>query len=451
MNFLLKIVEGPNKGAEVALVEGVSVTLGNADECDIVLADPTMGDAPMKLEATSEEVMLDGEPMEQLRVEVRGSTAFAVGPADSAWGRLTWPQRSEERREADAAGEAASEGEAKAADGKSDGDGKKASPKRRAGCLGCALVFVGLLLVLGALCWIFRERLAPYAEQHAGGAAKWTAAKWNSFWSGASRGGDGLGESASIDEQAAAVPPIEIVMKRHSLSESNRRGRKVLVGNFATRAERLLATAEAYEAQPGVDLDFADSESLMTAVADTLALVGETWLAVKAVTNRVAVLSGTVDDLRRTLEAISADVPKVANVDVAGVVVRQLSIPGAVVPVVEEAAAEEPEPEQEAVAEVKKPEPESAPESASVAIAEAKKPEPPVEKPKPLPAVSVPVVSKVPALPVCGILTTPYPCLVLKDGRRIMEGAPIGDSVVLKIGIDSVMITNSTGRMIWRP
>ena len=106
---------------------------------------------------------------------------------------------------------------------------------------------------------------------------------------------------------------------------------------------------------------------------------------------------------------------------------------------------------QEAVAEVKKPAPESAPESAPAAVAEAKKPGHPVERPKPLPAVSVPVVAKVPALPVCGILTTPYPCLVLKDGRRIMEGAPIGDSVVLKIGVDSVMITNSTGRMIWRP
>ena len=32
MNFLLKIVEGPNKGAEITLVEGVAVTLGKGDE-----------------------------------------------------------------------------------------------------------------------------------------------------------------------------------------------------------------------------------------------------------------------------------------------------------------------------------------------------------------------------------------------------------------------------------
>ena len=37
MKFLLKIVQGPNAGAEIALVEGVRVTLGSADACDIVL------------------------------------------------------------------------------------------------------------------------------------------------------------------------------------------------------------------------------------------------------------------------------------------------------------------------------------------------------------------------------------------------------------------------------
>ena len=42
MNFLLKIVEGPNKGAEIALVEGVVVSLGKRDDCDIVLADATL-------------------------------------------------------------------------------------------------------------------------------------------------------------------------------------------------------------------------------------------------------------------------------------------------------------------------------------------------------------------------------------------------------------------------
>ena len=64
MNFLLKIVEGPNKGAEVALVEGVDITLGKSDACDIVLADATLGDEPLKLAVASDSVTLDGEPLQ---------------------------------------------------------------------------------------------------------------------------------------------------------------------------------------------------------------------------------------------------------------------------------------------------------------------------------------------------------------------------------------------------
>ena len=56
-----------------------------------------------------------------------------------------------------------------------------------------------------------------------------------------------------------------------------------------------------------------------------------------------------------------------------------------------------------------------------------------------------------PSFPVCGILTTPYPCLVMRDGRRVMEGALIGDSVIVEIGADSVTLTNSTGRFTWKP
>ena len=39
MNVLLKIVQGPNAGAEIALAEGMTVSLGKGDSCDILLAD----------------------------------------------------------------------------------------------------------------------------------------------------------------------------------------------------------------------------------------------------------------------------------------------------------------------------------------------------------------------------------------------------------------------------
>ena len=91
MNFLLKIVEGPNKGAEIALVSGVAVTLGKGDDCDIVLADPTLPSEPVSIEASDTGVTVDGEPLEPFAVKTSGATSFAIGPSDAPWGELKWP------------------------------------------------------------------------------------------------------------------------------------------------------------------------------------------------------------------------------------------------------------------------------------------------------------------------------------------------------------------------
>ena len=59
--------------------------------------------------------------------------------------------------------------------------------------------------------------------------------------------------------------------------------------------------------------------------------------------------------------------------------------------------------------------------------------------------------AKDPSLPVCGILTTPYPCLVMRDGSRVLEGAALGGNVIVKIEADAVTVTNATGRFTWKP
>ena len=76
MSFLLKIVEGPNKGAEIALVSGVPVTFGKGEDCDIVLADPTLPPSPVSIEASDVGVTADGEALEPFMVKTVGSTSF---------------------------------------------------------------------------------------------------------------------------------------------------------------------------------------------------------------------------------------------------------------------------------------------------------------------------------------------------------------------------------------
>ncbi len=394
MNFLLKIVEGPNKGAEIALVEGVSVTLGKTDDCDIILADPTLPDEPVKLEATASGVIADGVTLQPFQVRQAGSTAFAVGPSDAPWEPLSWPSAETEPVAAPAKEvEEAKETKTERPDGQ---PAERPEEKKEKGIsLGCLLVALVLLLILLLLGWFFR------------GAVK---TRLRAFTGRGSR----LDPVSDVLVHISPSFTLETLAQRHGLVIEDRDGRPVVSGNLATRAERLKATAEAYAAQPGVDIDLSDDESLQAAVADTLSLVGEAGLSVKAVTNRVAVLSGKAVNLRRALKAISAEVAKLENVDVAEVrAVQMVGNEGAI-----EVAGANAEPGDED---------------------ESLEP-PPAPKPAP-----------VPQLPVCGILTTPYPCLVLRSGQRILEGAPLGDSVVLKIEADAVTITNAAGRFTWKP
>ena len=394
MNFVLKIVRGANAGAEIALPEDVAVSLGKSDDCDIVLADATLPDGAMTLKAAMDGVTLDGEPLEPFVVAERGATAFAVGPADAPWGELKWPEREREEEPAASPAEHHPDGEETA---------KPPAPqpnRHHHGCLGCFLVLVLLLLALGAAVWIFREQARPYAERIVQRISRGSA--------------DRPVDPASQGETQAEAPvdALSALVGRGGLELTSRDGHVALVGDFATRAERLAATAEAYAAQPGIELDFCDDESLRAAAEDTFSLVGEKGLRVEAATNRVLVLSGTAANLLHTLKALAADLPKLRNVDCSSVV-RRLG-------------------------------------GEATDTADASYP----------PLAAFPVRRGVKSrgyngdrrsLPVCGILTAPYPCLVLKNGARVMEGAPLGDSVVVKIESDSVTLTNSTGRFTWKP
>ena len=410
MNFIIKIVEGPNRGAEIALPEGVAVTLGKSDACDVVLADSTLPDEPLTFAAAALRVTVGGETLEPFHVRTLGATAFAIGPADAPWEELKWPAKEpaeqepgNEKRAEDASASGAARPAPEEKPAPAAPDATKNEKKKRGGCCGCLVALLLLLAVLLALGWFFREELKPYLAKVSPCLEQIVAQ---------TPAGTGAAVVAEIASPLPAVDPLPDLALRHGLALTNRAGRTVLVGDFETRAARLAATAEAYAAKAGVELDFTDVESLGAAAGETLALVGEKDLRVTAVTNRVLVLSGTAMALRRALEALAADLPKLRGVDVSGVALAARNA---------EAGLQEP------------PDARRAPGAVTVA--------------RRAPGKS----AASPALPVCGILTTPYPCLVLKSGARVMEGAPIGDSVILRIDADSVTLTNSAGRFTWKP
>ena len=404
MNYLLKIVEGPNKGAEVALVEGVAVTLGKGDDCDIVLVDPTMPDAPLNVEATAGGVMVDGKPVEQFEVMTSGATSFAVGPAGVPWGALKWPKaETEEPKEKPEAAEKPEAVEA-AETTEKPAEPAEASGRRHGGCCGCLVVLFIVLAALAVLCWIFRDRIreSDRYEQFAK-----IGKGWYSRFTREARDAKVSGEKRESLSDIAGKYGLKLV-------ESN--GVSTVVGNLRTRRDRLAATAEAYQAKPWVELDLTDDESFRAAADDALFTYTEGALNVAAATNRFLRIAGTSPSplsLKRTLEALNALLTRLRGDDVSGVVMG-------VVP------AAPAEPEDDAVI--------AGDDGFSVKRTSVRKSR-----------------KGSPALPVCGILTAPYPCLVMRDGRRVMEGAVFGDGVIVEIGADSVTITNSAGRFTWKP
>ena len=402
MNFLLKIVEGPNKGAEIALVEGVAVTLGKGEDCDIVLADPTMPDAPLSVEASADGVAVSGVPLESFSVKTFGATSFAVGPADAPWGELKWP-KPEDREEERENGEESTEPPPPPTTEPPSPPATEPSSRRRGGCFGCLFVLLGLLLVLIALVWLFWDALKPRAE---------------SLWEKMYAGRSGTDDTPTVQSSGSVTRSSSLrdIAAKYALSLVESDGRARISGNLKTRRDRLAATAEAYGAQPGVELDLSDDETLRTSAEDALFTLTEGALKVVAATNRVVSIAGSSRSpllLKKTLEALNADLPKLRNVDTSGVVISPL---------------------------MARTDGDGAGDGEQAdGIFSTRTPRRTSKK------------TASPTLPVCGILTTPYPCLVMRDGRRIMEGATVADSVIVEIGADSVTLTNSTGRFTWKP
>lgn len=423
MSFLLKIVEGPNKGAEIALVEGTTISMGRGDDCDIILTDSLLDEKACDVEVTQERVMLlypDGRQlrMEPFKVVTIGATSLALGPEDGAWRDLIWekpvektlPPEHIELEEADGENPAKSDDIADEVP-RSE---KKASILHSLRWIWLVVIFL-IAMVISFLIALY---LCPEKiSQVTGGRCDKVAEICNPFFERCSthlkRGCETVREWFKSEEQkkaeALALIPVEklddIVGELGLEKVKSPGGKDVVKGDFATRVDRLRATARIYHSGTNVELDFVDQESLYVAIESLLSLVTDGRIKLEKLEGRAAALKGvafSTQDLRKTLDALSRDVPKLEKVDCAGVTLGTV--------------------ETDKVEDV----------GEDLKIKVAKHP-------------------SSPSLPVVGILTTPYKCLVLKSGARVVEGAHFGDFTITAIHADSVELSNGSEKFFWRP
>ncbi len=419
MNYLLKIVQGANAGAEIALAEG-TVTFGSADSCDIVLADSSLAAEAFAIETTDSGVSLkelpDGEAkkIDLYTLFSFGNSSFAVGENGAAWPELKSPEPPPPPEMP------ASDTEADGSDSpppspsytppSTDGEPRPGSEEprptegkrsSRRSCLGCLLVLL-LLLVFFAIGYFLALRYGrvwestPFAREKPD-----TPAAGN--------------DSPAVESE----PPADTLAAwtaTNGVAVLEKDGETVLSGNFAKRADRLNFAQDAYERDANLILDLSDDETLKAGVEEVLFVITEGRMKLEVATNRVVKLAGRArsrDELLQTVATICTDVNRVRVVDDTAVVCddgKRTEAPTRYQALSSQAARKHP-----------------------------------FVTPAPKPGMPEP------KCPVAGVILMPYPCLVLRDGSRAAEGSMVGEFKVEKIEADKVTLKRGEETVTWKP
>lgn len=419
-SWLLKIVEGPAAGAEVALVHGTRVTVGPTDDCDIVLPDAALPTFSLDVAGTGVTLVTAAGEARALRpfeIEAFGTTAFAFGPGEGPWQplvRRSDPAPSAAPEETPSPAPATSPASPHGADAPdahpaapddapAAPDDAPAAPARNrrawgCGCLAAALVILVLLLVAG---WFFR---APLANRFPAVAAQVEKA------SAAVRGWCGAKKSAQADAPNAA-PTLAVLVEQYGLERAEKDGRPLLKGNVKRRTERLAIRSVALAEDPRTAFDLTDDETLKASADELLFVVTEGALKATAASNRVVSLAGyapSTDQLARAVRALNQDVPGIDRLDTAAVQVG--GMPAAAVAQTKFAAA----------------------------------------APKPPVAATAGAVARR-DYPIAGIVTKPFPLVVMRNGLRLAEGAQIGTAVIERIEADRLVLRDGKSTFEWEP
>lgn len=401
MGNLLKIVKGVNSGAEIALAEG-AVTFGSGESCDIVLADATLAAEAFVLESAAGAVTLrilpDGEQriLSPYVVFAVGGMEFAIGPDGETWPELKREEAAPAAEPEAAAETAPAEAVSEDAPAEPEAAPEEAAPvaatdeakSHRGGYLWLALTVV--LVILAFLLGLFLSRLY-------------------SSWFDRSRKAESPAEEtvakATADDLQGLIAGAGLVL------ESADDGTRTVRGNFARRADRLEFAAAAYRLDPDLKLDLADDETLRAGAEELVFLLTEGKIKVEAATNRTVTLVGrskSREALLETVAALCADVNRVKTIDDTRVICEDGE--------------------------------RSRSPTAFKAISASNPFVPPARR------GLVP-----PKCPVAGVITTPYPCLVMRDGSRLAPGATIGGWTVEGITETEVTIRNGESEFKWKP
>lgn len=379
------------RGAEVALLADTRLKVGSSADCDIVINDASLAPFAFELDVSESVVMLIGADGTQTQLKLFEIHDFGTTAIAIGPADQPWEELVRPAPEAVAAKDPA---ETAAAPAPMPPPTPAADPGKRRSHGGLVVILLVLLLLLGGAWW-WSDRLFAWAQER--------LAQW---------------QRREPQRSEIAVRPaltLRDIAEQYRLLLGEEQGVAVLSGNLRRRTERLAIRALALAADPGCRLRLTDDETMLKASGELLFAYTDGTIRATAASNRVVTIVGHAPDafaLERALRTLNHEVVGIERVDASGVMIGGK-------PVASEATAE------------KAPFVGGASETTPLKV-------PPVKQPAR-------------DYPIAGILTSPYPCVVMRDGQRVMEGALIGTAVLVKIGDDSLRLRDGGTEFEWRP
>ncbi len=220
-----------------------------------------------------------------------------------------------------------------------------------------------------------------------------------------------FGMARPASAPVAKGPTLPELAAQHGLALVETNGVRQLAGNVRRRTERLAIRALALADDPSVQFNLTDDETLRASADELLFVVTEGALKATAASNRVVTLAGyapSAGKLERALRALAADVPGIERVETKAV---QVGGPAPAGTVAAEVAPDVPKGGRPRAGQERKRTVE----------------------------------------PIAGILMHPYPCVVLRTGLRLAEGAQIGTATIVRIEADRLILRDGKTEFAWRP
>lgn len=301
MNLLLKIVSGPMRGAEIALVPGLCLSVGSSEECDVVVADGAMADKAFSLDVSEEGVTLTSPgsaPANIAMYEVFtfGSTDFAYGSADEKWPELIYKKEEDAAKVEEETEEQPSPPIEPSSPQEEAKKGKEEStePKKKSH-LFAILLLIFFLIILALLAWLFYARKEKKVE-------------------------------IISEDDKPAFSLQEIASKYNLTLESGEKG-DLILGNLQTKKERKELYALVRQNYPKTKLKVTDDETLKASVVELLFGITEGAVQVESLKDGVLTLKGSIKDLDTftlAMRTIENDIPGIKLVNPQNVQITSL-------------------------------------------------------------------------------------------------------------------------------